>query len=131
MNEQPAAPACHRVLVVEDNSDVRDSLRVLLEVWGYQVQEAADGQDGVQKALQWHPQVAVVDIGLPILDGYELARRVKRDPDSHTQLIALTAYGRPQDRHLALAAGFSHHLTKPADPNELHRLLEDAFATSA
>jgi CheY-like chemotaxis protein len=131
MNQATGVSPPPRVLVVEDNADVRDSLRILLQTWGYQVEEAANGQDGLQKALHWHPQAAVVDIGLPIVDGYELARRLKQDPDSRTRLIALTAYGSPRDRQLAFGAGFEHHLTKPADPQELHRLLEDAFAAPA
>jgi CheY-like chemotaxis protein len=118
--------ASRRVLVVEDNSDSRRSLRVLLELWGYAVAEAADGPAGLDTALDWRPQAAVVDIGLPGFDGYELARRVKDALGGGTLLIALTAYGRPEDRRRALQAGFSHHLTKPADPQELHRLLQDA-----
>jgi CheY-like chemotaxis protein len=126
MNQAPAAPSSHRVLVVEDQPDCRHSLRVLLEIWGYAVDEAATGQEGLRKTLAWKPQAAVVDIGLPGLDGYEVARRVKQAPDNHTLLIALTAYGQPEDRQRALQAGFAYHLTKPADPHELQRLLEGA-----
>ena len=115
-----------RILVVEDNPDCRNSLRVMLEIWGYQVQEAATGPQGVQKALDWKPQAGVVDIGLPGFDGYEVARRVKQVLGDQLLLIALTAYGGPEDRQQAFQAGFSYHLTKPADPQELHRLLEDA-----
>jgi CheY-like chemotaxis protein len=121
MNKAP-----RRVLVVEDNPDSRRSLGVLLEMWGYAVAEAADGPTGVHKALDWRPEAAVVDIGLPGFDGYEVARRVKDALGEGTLLIALTAYGQPEDRRRALQAGFSHHLTKPADPQELHRLLRDA-----
>jgi CheY-like chemotaxis protein len=116
--------ASRRVLVIEDNAECRHSLRVLLEMWGYAVEEAADGPAGVDKALQWRPQAAVVDIGLPGFDGYEVARRVRQALEGRTRLIALTAYGTPQDRRRALEAGFSHHLTKPADPQELHQLLQ-------
>jgi CheY-like chemotaxis protein len=115
-----------RVLVVEDHADSRYTLRALLEMWGYAVAEAADGPAGVQKALDWRPEAAVVDIGLPGFDGYEVARQVKRALGEGTLLIALTAYGRPEDRRRAFAAGFAHHLTKPADPQELHRLLPAA-----
>jgi CheY-like chemotaxis protein len=118
--------ASRRVLVVEDNPDSRRSLRLVLEMWGYAVAEATDGPSGIEKALDWRPQAAVVDIGLPGFDGYEVARLVKHALGDRTLLIALTACGTPEDRHQALAAGFSHHLTKPADPRELHRLLDDA-----
>jgi CheY-like chemotaxis protein len=118
--------ASRRVLVVEDNPDSRRSLRIVLEMWGYAVVEATDGPSGVEKALDSRPQAAVVDIGLPGFDGYEVARLLKHALGDRTLLIALTAYGTPEDRHHAFAAGFSHHLTKPADPQELHRLLQDA-----
>jgi len=115
-------PSSRRVLVVEDNPDSRETLRTLLELWGHHVEVAGDGRQGVEKALDWRPEVAVVDIGLPLLDGYEVARRVKAALDG-VRLIALTAYGQPQDRRRAFEAGFDIHLTKPADPDELRRLL--------
>jgi CheY-like chemotaxis protein len=118
-----------RVLLVEDNADHRLSLRLLLEAWGYQVEEAADGPQGVQKARDWRPDSAVVDIGLPGFDGYEVARRV-RAFDGHIRLIALTAYGGAEDRRRAFQAGFAHHLTKPADPHELQHLLGQATAAA-
>jgi len=96
---------------------------MLLETRGYCVQEAGDGQEGVRKALDWKPDVAVVDIGLPLLNGYEVARQVKAALDDRIRLIALTAYGRPEDRERAFQAGFDVHLTKPADPDELCRHL--------
>jgi CheY-like chemotaxis protein len=117
---------------VEDNPDGREALRILLEIWGYTVEAAGNGLEGVRKAITWHPDAAVVDIGLPLLDGYEVARRLK-NLDNHILLVALTAYGRPEDRRLAFQAGFNHHLTKPAEPEELHRLLDGccSSATSA
>jgi CheY-like chemotaxis protein len=115
-----------RVLVIEDNPDARHSLRRLLELWNFDVEEAGDGPQGVQKALDGKPAAAIVDIGLPGFDGYEVARRIKT-ADSCILLIALTAYGSPKDRQQAFAAGFRYHLTKPADPADLRCLLEDAF----
>src|SRR4051812_44203886 len=103
-----------RVLLVEDNADSRVSLGLLLESWGLQVEVAGDGQEGLRKALDWRPEAAVVDIGLPLLDGYEVARRV-RALDGEVVLIALTGYGSPEDRRLAFQAGFDAHKTKPAD----------------
>jgi CheY-like chemotaxis protein len=112
-----------RVLVVEDNPDARETLCFLLTLRGFQVEEAGDGQEGLHKGLAWQPAAAVVDIGLPLLDGYEVARRLRHALETRILLIALTGYGQPEDRQRALAAGFDHHLTKPADPDELLRLL--------
>jgi CheY-like chemotaxis protein len=126
MNQGTDAAAVNRVLVVEDNPDSRHSLRVLLEMWGYEVEEAEDGGEGVRKALDWRPRAAVVDIGLPVCDGYEVARQVKKVLSDDILLIALTAYGGAEDRRRAFRAGFAYHLTKPADPSELSRLLSSA-----
>ncbi len=112
-----------RVLVVEDNPECRETLRWLLTLSGFQVEVAGDGEEGLRKALDWRPAAAVVDIGLPLLDGYEVARRLRQALDGPLLLIALTGYGQPEDRRRAFAAGFHHHLTKPADPNDLVRLL--------
>jgi CheY-like chemotaxis protein len=112
-----------RVLVVEDNQDCRETLCRLLTLAGFQVEQAGDGAEGVRKALAWRPEAAVVDIGLPLLDGYEVARRLREALDGLIVLIALTGYGQPEDRSRAFAAGFDHHLIKPADPEHLVRLL--------
>jgi CheY-like chemotaxis protein len=80
----------------------------------------------VEKALQWHPDVAVIDIGLPRLDGYAVARRLRRELGRDLFLITQTGYGRPEDREQALAAGFDVHLTKPVDPVELLAWLDAA-----
>ena len=110
---QVPAAAPRRVLVVEDNPDSREMLRAVLNVWGCQVEVAADGAQGVRKALDWHPEVAVVDIGLPLLDGYEVARRLRAALHGRIRLIALTGYGTPEDRAQALASGFDVHLNSP------------------
>ena len=115
-----------RVLVVEDHPDTRESLRTLLRGWGHEVEVAGDGAQGLAKALGWRPEVAVLDIGLPRLDGYEVARRVRPAVGGEVRLIALTGYGAAEDRQRAFAAGFDHHLTKPADPEELRRLVATA-----
>jgi CheY-like chemotaxis protein len=112
-----------RVLVVEDNPDTRESLRSLLRAWGHEVEVAGDGAQGLAKALGWRPEVAILDIGMPQLDGYEVARRVRPAAGGEVRLIALTGYGSAEDRQRAFAAGFDHHLTKPADPEELRRLV--------
>jgi two-component system, sensor histidine kinase len=116
-------PLSLRVLVVEDNPDTRESLRLLLRCWGHQVEVAEDGLGGVRQALRFRPDVAIVDIGLPLLDGYQVARQVRAALQDGVCLVALTGYGSPEDRALAFEAGFDHHLVKPADPEELQRVL--------
>src|SRR5437660_768873 len=101
----PPRPALsRRVLVVEDNPDGRAILRMMLRMWGHLVEVAEDGAAGVRRALDWRPEVAVVDIGLPLLDGYEVARRVRAALGRGVFLIALTGYGAPEDRAEAFAA---------------------------
>jgi CheY-like chemotaxis protein len=114
-----------RVLVVEDNADSRETLRALLEVWGFAVEAVGDGLSGVQKALAWRPRAAVVDIGLPRLDGYEVARQARAALGGAVLLVALTGYAGPEDCERALAAGFDHHFAKPCDPDQLRRLLDE------
>ena len=113
-----------RVLVVEDNPDGRESLRDLLEIWGHQVDLAENGPQGVEKALSTLPDVALVDIGLPGLDGNEVAQRIRAALDGDRMaLIAMTGYGQPEDRRRAIQAGFDAYLVKPVDPGDLSRLL--------
>jgi CheY-like chemotaxis protein len=115
-----------RVLVVEDHADCRESLCMLVELWGYRCRAAPDGLTGVGQALDWRPHVAVVDLGLPRMDGLEVARRVRAALARNVFLVALTAYA---DDGTTGRAGFDRHLVKPADPDELRRLL-DAQAAS-
>lgn len=127
LNRLNSAEACSlRILIIEDNTDGRETLRFLLELLGHEVMAAADGIEGVEKALQWHPDVAVVDIGLPRLNGYEVARRLRRELGLTPFLITQTAYSRAEDRQLALASGFDVHLIKPVDPVILISWLEVA-----
>jgi CheY-like chemotaxis protein len=115
-----------RVLVVEDHPDGRASLRLLLQAWGYEVEVAADGGEGVEKALSWRPDVAVVDIGLPVLSGFEVAQRTRAALGAGVRLVALTAYHDAEGR--ARGAGFDDFLTKPADPDELAQALRGGGA---
>ena len=117
-----------RVLVIEDNRDGRETLQALLEHHGCRVEVAEDGLQGVDKALAWRPDVAVVDIGLPRLDGYQVAERIRSALGSSIFLITLTSYGRAEDRARAAAAGFDVHLVKPADPQDLCDWLEKLAA---
>src|SRR5438477_788840 len=112
-----------RILLVEDNPDGRATMQMLLELWGHRVKAAGDGVEGVQLALAWQPDVAVLDIGLPLLDGYQVAQRLRAAFHDHILLIALTGYGQPQDRQRAFAAGFNIHMTKPANLDQLFHLL--------
>ena len=113
-----------RVLIIEDNSDVRESLRTLLELAGHKIFEADSGLGGVACALANHPDVALIDIGLPGIDGYEVARRIRSASEARgMMLIALTGYGLPEDRLRAEQAGFDAHLVKPVNLDRLTDLL--------
>jgi PAS domain S-box-containing protein len=127
--DSPDARRPARVLLVEDNVDAAESLSMLLELLGYQVRVAHDGIAGLDAARREPPDVMLVDIGLPGMDGYELARRVRADPRlAHVILIALTGYGREQDRDSALASGFDRHLVKPVSPEALDGLVAELSA---
>ena len=114
----------HDILVVEDNTDSRELLATIVGASGHRVTTASDGLMGVERALQQPPSVMIVDIGLPGLDGYEVARRVRAALGDQVYLIALTGYGQPSDRGLALDAGFDLHLTKPVDIDRLRDILD-------
>jgi len=120
---EPLANTPRHILIVEDGADNRESLQELLEGLGHRVDTAIDGERGVEQALAERPEVALVDIGLPRLDGYEVARRIRGAMGSKIFLIALTGYGQPDDRARAAAAGFDVHITKPLDFRTLERLL--------
>jgi CheY-like chemotaxis protein len=120
-----------RVLVVEDNRDGRETLQALLELYGCRVEVAEDGLEGVNKALAWRPDAAVVDIGLPRLDGYQVAERIRSALGPAVFLITLTSYGRVEDRVRSQAAGFDVHLVKPVDPQHLYDWLEKVAAGKA
>jgi CheY-like chemotaxis protein/anti-sigma regulatory factor (Ser/Thr protein kinase) len=123
--ETPPAPASrHRVLVIEDNRDSAESLRDALELMGHEAAVAFDGQEALAAAHDFRPQVVLCDIGLPGLDGYEVARRFRADPELKSALlVAVTGYAQPEDQRQAEAAGFRHHLAKPPSLDALARLL--------
>jgi two-component system CheB/CheR fusion protein len=125
-HKAPAEPPTilSRVLVVEDNADVRSMLLTLLALEGHDVQAAADGSQGLATLTRERFDVALIDIGLPGLDGYEVARRARAACGERCpRLVALTGYGRPSDRAAVKAAGFDEHLVKPCDPEDLLRML--------
>jgi signal transduction histidine kinase/CheY-like chemotaxis protein len=113
------------ILLVEDNPDIRETLRDLLELHGHKVEEASDGRSAVELVLSQRPQVALVDIGLPELDGYKVAELVRASAGgADTRLVALTGYGHPEDRKRALEAGFDAHLVKPVSSDDLSQVLK-------
>jgi PAS domain S-box-containing protein len=121
--ERPADAAAH-ILLVEDNEDAAGALGELLSIWGHEVDIANEGPTALEKARQHPPDVVLLDIGLPGMDGYEVAKALRAQPGlERTRLIALTGYGQETDRRRSSLAGFDHHLVKPVDVDHLRRLL--------
>jgi CheY-like chemotaxis protein len=115
-----AASRARHILIIEDNTDFREGLRLLLESWGHRVDEASNGAQGLELVRLRRPEIVLVDLGLPGIDGYAVARALRGAPGGETLLlIAITGYGRAADRRQAEDAGFDAHLTKPVSPTEL------------
>jgi two-component system CheB/CheR fusion protein len=133
--DQPAdasLPECTspiQVLVVEDNKDTADSLAMLLQLWGHQVRTSHDGLSGLKAARNQRPAVVLLDIGLPGMDGYAVARELRQEFGSGIRLVAMTGYGQEEDRQRAFEAGFNAHLVKPADPATLQAMLANSAMT--
>jgi CheY-like chemotaxis protein len=120
------------VALVEDNDDVRLLMGEVLESWGHEVCQAATGANGVDLILEQRPDIAFIDIGLPDMDGYELARKIRSAlGDGKPLLVALSGFSQRRDRERASHAGFDDHLAKPASPADLKRLLSQAGRTIA
>ena len=113
-----------RVLVVDDNEDAADSLATLLGVMHYDVRVAYDGPEAIEAADEFAPAVALLDIGLPKLSGYDIARHIRSTRGEDVLLVAITGWGQDEDRRKAREAGFDHHFTKPADFEALLELIE-------
>lgn len=114
-----------RLLVVDDNRDAAESMSMLLQLWGYEVAFVYDGPSALETAEQWQPEAVLLDIGLPGMDGYEVAERLRELP--HTKgavLIAISGYGQDDDRLRSQQAGIDHHLVKPVAPDALRSLIE-------
>jgi DNA-binding response OmpR family regulator len=109
------ANGLHRILVVDDNADAADSLAMLLQVRGDEVRVAYDGEEALAAELDFRPEVVLLDIGMPKLSGYEVARRIRDARGPGVLIIAITGWGQDEDRQRAHEAGFDHHFTKPVD----------------
>jgi two-component system CheB/CheR fusion protein len=131
MTEAPNTPAAERqqkrrrVMVIDDNKDAAESMSMLFELWGHEVVCAYDGRAALEAAARYRPDAVFLDIGLPGMDGYEIAERLRELPESaHTVLVAITGYGQDEDRRRSREAGIDHHLVKPVAPETLQKLLE-------
>ncbi len=121
----PAASVARRILVVDDNVDVVETTTMLLSLSGHQVRSAKDGLQALHVANEFRPDVVLLDIGLPLMDGYEVARRLRQTPQTAgALLIALTGYGQQGDRQRGRDAGFDGHMLKPVDPHALAKMIE-------
>jgi two-component system CheB/CheR fusion protein len=120
------APRSWRVLIVEDNRDAADTLRAGAELQGYDVRVAYDGNTCLDIARDFRPQVVLCDIGLPGIDGYEVARRLRSDPELRDlRIIAVSGYAAPHDKARAVAAGFDRHVAKPLKMDHLETILSE------
>jgi CheY-like chemotaxis protein len=126
-----AADPSVRVLVVEDSIDSAETLGELIGRWGHEVRLAHDGATALRIAREFRPQVILLDIGLPDMDGYAVAHRLRGEDLGGEILVALTGYGEAQDRARAQQAGFDRHLTKPVEPDALQNLFRGAAGKTA
>jgi CheY-like chemotaxis protein/two-component sensor histidine kinase len=126
-----AQPSRRRILVADDNQDAADSLAMLLEAAGHEVATAHGGESALSIASTFQPAVALLDIGMPDLDGYEVAKRLRTAPWGRSMyLIAITGWGQEEDKRRALGAGFDFHLTKPIELHQLEALLDECVSRS-
>jgi two-component system CheB/CheR fusion protein len=117
-------PVIRSIVLVEDQADARRMMQLLLEAEGRRVHTAANGVEGATLIERLRPDLAIVDLGLPVMSGFEVAKRIRRNRElDTTRLVALSGYGQDTDVQAALDAGFDHHLTKPPDPDRLERIL--------
>jgi len=122
-HDSPAAGCARRIVLVEDNSDLREGFRAVLEQSGHQVQEARDGIEGLALILADKPDVAIIDIGLHGMNGYDVARRVREALGQAVLLVAMTGFDRESDRLQAISAGFDLHMAKPVDIELVDKML--------
>jgi len=118
--------ACLLVLVVDDNVDLVDMLAIVVEADGHQVRKAFDGPSAISAALEYHPHLILLDVGMPDMNGMEVAKELRRHAElAGTRIVALTGWGQAEDRRRTAEAGFDDHFTKPADPRQILRILDD------
>jgi signal transduction histidine kinase/ActR/RegA family two-component response regulator len=122
--EAATVPATRRIVIVEDNKDVRDLLRLRLKKLGHDVMDAHDGEEGLRIVLKERPDLALVDLGLPGIDGFEVAKGVRAELGTDVVLVAVSGFGQPEDKRRALEAGFDEHITKPADVKDIEGILK-------
>jgi CheY-like chemotaxis protein len=121
-----------RILVADDNRDVVESFQIMLRILGHEVQTALDGLEAIEKAEQFRPDVIVLDVGMPMLDGYETAIRIRQQPWSRdVVLIAVTGWGNEKDKLKSAAAGFNVHLVKPVDATTILEALDQMDQSKA
>jgi len=122
----PSRPAIagRRLLIIEDHDDGREALATLLQQIGHEVHQASTGAAGIEAALRWAPEVVLVDIGLPDIDGYEVGRRIREALDGQVSVVALTGYAQPRDRARSAQAGFDAHLVKPVTAAALVEVID-------
>jgi CheY-like chemotaxis protein len=122
--QQPPPKARRRVLIVDDNVDAAEMLAAMLALDGHEVRVADSGPHALELLHDFHPDIALLDIGLPTMNGYELANHLRKQPALRSLcLIAVTGWGREKDRRQSLEAGFDYHLTKPVESRELRALV--------
>lgn len=126
MQSMPVHDATRRVLIIDDNDDGRELFRMLCELRGHEVIEASDGPEGIERTIAERPDIVFVDIGLPTLDGYEVARQVRAAIGGEVRLIALSGYGSPEHRAAAIDAGFDEHVAKPIGVERIEELVRGA-----
>jgi CheY-like chemotaxis protein len=123
----PGATTRCRVLIIEDHEDAREMLLAMLGMDGHEAHATPNGRDGIDAALRLRPDVALIDVGLPEVDGYQVARALRANPDAKgLYLVALTGYGQPEDRERAREAGFDEHVVKPLAPDRLSAIIRAA-----
>jgi CheY-like chemotaxis protein len=123
VQDEPPPPRPCRLVIADDNPDSADSLSLLMQMEGHEVTVVSDGISALSAIQTGHPDVALLDIGLPGVDGYEVARRVRQQHLVTITLIAVTGWGQAADKAKATEAGFDYHFTKPVEPEEIARLL--------
>lgn len=119
----PGTMTAHRVLIVDDYPDAADITCALLSMLGHTCRSASNGKDAIAAAREFHPDIAILDIGLPDISGYEVATALRKSAERPLYLAALTGWGQPADRVRALEAGFDHHVLKPADTEKLRAII--------